>query len=310
MNELVSSSVPPRLRPIDGLFRGVGQLIKAQWEIWLVAKAIAMGLILVLVFGLIGSFALPIALLIPAIKGIFSGQPLPLIVAAGFFIICCFGYVVMYSFVNLWSQVAVTLGLAYGERQKAPLGVTLVQGLRPLLRMLGLILLAGLILWGALMFFFVPFFFVAPGLILAWYIAVLEDCPIRESLAMSWERTRGHRLAIVGRYLLFWLLVLGVFLLLALVAIIPILGTIVAMPLNFLLQLLLPVLTLALGYVIYVDLKPVTPVVSEDTGLGVLYFFLGWGLLLWVLAVGGTIFFLLRASDWLPFIERLQSIVV
>lgn len=310
MNEIVSSSAPPCLRSVGGLFRGVGQLIKAQWEIWLVAKAIAMGLILVLVFGLVGSFALPIALLIPAIKGIFSGQPLPLIIAAAFFLICCFGYVVMYSFVNLWSQVAVTLGLAYGEQQKAPLGATLVQGLRPLLRMLGVILLGGLILWGALMFFFVPFFFVAPGLILAWYIAVLEDRPIRESLALSWERTRGHRLAIVGRYLLFWLLIFGVFLLLAVVGIIPILGAIIAMPLHFLLQLLLPVLTLALGYVIYVDLKPIAPVVCEDTGIGVLYFFLGWGLLLWVLAIGGFIFFLLHAPGWLPLFERLQSMAV
>jgi hypothetical protein len=114
-----------------------------------------------------------------------------------------------------------------GARNEAPIGwqEAFKQGLNYFWRFLGLALLSAVILAGATLLFIIPVFFVLPRIFLAMYYLIDRNMGIVESLKMSSADYKAHK-GIWG--------VIGVFFLIGLVNIIPLVGWLVSNVLSFL----------------------------------------------------------------------------
>lgn len=288
-----------RLRTIDCLVKDAYRIVLRQWETWLLAEGIQLGLAFVMLAGLAVGFGVPMVLaVIPAIKGVAAHGLGALFLPLAYLLVVLVGYLLMLNVVSVWSHVAVTCALQHGPDRKGPVVATLLIGLERTLRAFCLTLLLGLILAGALLFFIVPFFFVAPGLILAWYICILEDRPMHASIALGWQWSRGHRLGIAGRCALLILALMAIFPIVGVFALIPFFGGLIIMPIQLALQLIVPVIMLAVGYLIYADLKPGQEIVDvEEAPMGVLYFFGAWGIIFWILVLGALVWSLHKVPE-------------
>jgi hypothetical protein len=125
----------------------------------------------------------------------------------------------------LFAPGAIVLQLAAVRNQAITWSEAFNKGLQQIWRMLGLIFLTLLILAVSLLLFIVPFFIVLPRVFLASYFLIDQKLGIVESIKASNQAYKEHK----GTWG-----VIGVFVLLSLISIVPILGTIAANILSFL----------------------------------------------------------------------------
>lgn len=278
------------------------QLVLRQWPVWLLAYGVQFGFVVLLIVGFAVGVGIPVLILIPQVKvaGLMSLIPLlwllP-VVGLGFFVALQLG--------SAWSHAAMTLGFVAGAQVQGPVGAIFRQALQRVFRAFWMSLLLTLILCGAAFCFLVPLFVVLPALLPAWYIAVIENRSVNESLCLSWERTRGVRGMLLGRVLLLIGVVIGLSMLLMAMQIVPFAG-LVLVPVQLVLQVVIPVYFLAAGYLLYRDVSVVpadgTEVAARSAPLAVLYFLAVWGIAGWMV-VACIVYFLLRK------VPQLQNLV-
>lgn len=246
-----SNTAQPAISSYSDWFANAYRLAVRQWPIWLLVFGIQFALMMLVVGGLLGAVLFAAGgLLLPDIVA----RSLQVLQDAG--LILLGAVVLVLQLIGAWANATVTLALTHGSAQQGPIGATFGRALRLVWRAFALTLLIALICMGAALACFVPVLLVAPGLLLAWYIGLLEPCSVADALGQSWARSRGVRLEILGRFLLLLFMFFGASMALSLFSAIPVVG-LIGLPLQFVLQAVFPVMVLALGYVVYLDLRPV-----------------------------------------------------
>lgn len=296
---------PLCLRPLDAWLRHGLELTGRRFEYWLIAK----GLEAVLIMS-IGT-ALVTCALIPFVATLFGGllgpylhdiplarwlQPLidHLLVgslpAAACFGLATFGYLLVAQGISALANGFVTVGFEQVDTPTASWAPTLTHTLTHLWRAFVLSLVLSFVAMGAVALCVVPALLLMPALVLSWYICMIEGRTIPESLALSWARSRGHRLGIFARFCFFGIVAFTLFLGLNMAVALPLVG-VLALPLMLGFQLVFPIVAMAYGYSIYRDLRPADgtvetplcplPLLYALCGLGAFLTFVALPLLLW-----------------------------
>jgi hypothetical protein len=95
--------------------------------------------------------------------------------------------------VSIWLSAAIAyLMVASVKRQKVAVGDSLREGGNVFLPFLGLSLLLGLIAVASILLLIIPAFFIIPRLVLAQYYLIEGKLSITQSIAASWNATRGN----------------------------------------------------------------------------------------------------------------------
>lgn len=245
-----SATPPLALSSYSDWFTNAYRLAVRQWPIWLLVFGIQFALMMLVFVGLLGAVLFTAGgVSLPDIMG----RSMQVLHDAG--LILLGAVVLVLQLIGAWANATVTLALTHGSAQQAPIGATFGRALPLVWRAFALTLLIVMICLGAALVCFVPALLVAPGLLLAWYIGLLEQCSVADALGQSWARSRGCRLEILGRFLLLLFMFFGASMALSLFSAIPVVG-LIGLPLQFVLQAVFPVMVLALGYVVYLDLRP------------------------------------------------------
>jgi hypothetical protein len=261
-----------------------GRLVLRQWPSWLVAQAlqgllIAIILVLAILIIAIPTIGLGIRSLdgldIGALRGLLHLVPVTVLIV---------GFLV--QIISAWATTVMTCGIACGAEQQGSVGDLLVRGAKRTWRAFLASVILTCIGIGALFCLVLPFFILIPGLIMTWYLVVLEGRGVREALAESWAMTRGVRYEILCRLAILVGAGIVIFLLLNALLAIPIIG-LISMPLNLAFQLVLPAFFVAAGFVIHKDLYSSDVLVGEpEAPMALFYLVAAWG----VVAVGFLLF--------------------
>jgi hypothetical protein len=277
------------LQPMPGWFHSIAHHMVRQWILWLVPYGVQFGVLFLFILGCVLGLGLPIALfVIPFVK---SGSWSTLIPALCMVPMIILGLYVGIQLISSWTYAAVTIGISHGPTQAGPLGQTLRDALGVMFKAFWMSLLLSLITTGSIFCLGIPLFVVMPRLWPAWYIAVLEDRSIHESLVHSWHRTRGMCLPILGRMVIALLIIVGVSLAMFAAQIVPFVGIFV-LPVQLLVQMLIPVFYMAAGYVVYCGVTPTDSGV-EDTARAptvLLYLLALWGAVGWIVILIGLLY--------------------
>ncbi len=289
------------LPPVWIWLTDAGRLLLRQWPVWLLAYGIQFLFIMLFIVGIIVGIGVPVTLLVvPAFQSLGMAALLPAVIAIP---IIGGGLFVVLQLNSAWAHATMTIGLDYGAATQAPIVEVFHRGLQRLFRAFWMSFALTLIICGAAFFFLIPLFVILPALLPAWYIAVLEDQPVRSALAMSWARTRGRRMDILGRLLLLLLLLIAFALSLALMQMLPYSGLLLV-PLQLILQVAIPVYLMASGYLLYRNISSAASSGDEHPSapLALLYFFAVWGVMGWLVLAGASYFFIRK-------IPQLQNLV-
>ncbi len=244
---------PVVLAPISDWFGSSWRICTTQWLIWMIANGLQMVGSIVVMIGMALGLGLPILLyVLPMLvgKSLLSGSATLVLIALSLLTM----FVILLLFAA-WANAAVTLGMSYGTSSPAPVGKTFKVAFHSIMRAFILNVVLLLISLGSIACGVVPFLMIFPGIVLAWYIGILENKGVEEALTDSWRRTRGYRWDIFWRFLL---LLIGVFVAFAAADMLrhnPVVGWLV-LPFNTILQMIAPVMSLAGGMVIYNELLP------------------------------------------------------
>ncbi|MBI4237037.1 MAG: hypothetical protein HY696_01305 [Deltaproteobacteria bacterium] len=299
------SESPLQLRPLDAWIRHGLALTGRRFEYWLIAKGLE-----ALFITALGTTLLTFVI-VPCIATLFGGLVSNLLhelsfvgwlrpfldhlligslPAAACFGLATFGYFAAAQVISTLANGFVTAGFEHASAAESRWEPPLAQTAAHLAHAFGLSLVLSFIVVGAAALCFAPALLLMPTLVMAWYICVIEGRTIHESLALSWERSRGHRLGIFSRFAFFGVVMFTLFLGLNFAATLPLLG-VLALPLLLGFQLLLPIVALAFGYSIYRDLRPADgtvetplcplPLLYGLCGLGLAVTFIALPLLLW-----------------------------
>lgn len=259
-NEIQTIKTEPTLVPIgDWLHSSFFHLMR-QWAVWLLAQGIMFAFTIL-------AFIVLFALLMMSgagefVRQIYNGSNAggsTLVEWVGTYAVhfsVSFIFVMVFmSLVQTWGSVAMTIGFSYGGEKMAPVGATFSEAINLTLKAYLLTFVLALLCVGTVVLLFIPLFFIVPALFAAWYIVVLEKRGVMEAIFISWSRTRGHRLEIVGRFMLVMLIMFGLMAVLSAATMMP-LGGFITLPFQLLLQLSMTAMMIALGYTMYLDLRP------------------------------------------------------
>lgn len=254
-----------RLRPIDQLLADAWRLLARQWPVLVTAQGLVLALSVCLMFALVGPLLfwlidhgirhfprLEHCKTFAAAWPILREVVLP---AFGLMVVAIAIGVVMTAIVKAWGECVILYGLAYGTSRRAEACATALRGVSMAMPLFWITLFVSGIVAGGLFWCIVPGFILAIGLSQALYIRVLEGVSIDAALRQSWVRTRGHRWAILGRYLFLVLCTFGLLFAAGILQILPVVG-LISLPIQLVVQFGLPVLYLLVGYLLYLDLRP------------------------------------------------------
>lgn len=271
-NSMPKIVVQPRLRSIGDQIKDPLMLIYKQWAPLLITQAIVMFGTLIVVF-----FALFI-FLAPVFYGLLSGiQPEEILslVFTGYFWVGLFFIVVPVMIIGSWGYAAMIWALKYRQESVAPIGEVLKKGLQLLPPMFALTIITTAAMFGASFMLIFPAMILAVGLSITWYIRVMENTTIWEALGTSWAITKGYKWPILGRLLLFMLMVWGIMFALAIISMVPVMG-LLAMPVQFALNFIITPYAFAYFFCIYDDLRAVRKDVYPMTGGLTVFMVISW----------------------------------
>lgn len=254
-----------RLRPIDRLLADAWRLLACQWPVLVTAQGLVLAITLCLVLALLGPLLfwfidyairhfphlprrVPFATAWPVLRQVLLP---PLLLLMGGITVSA----VVATLVKMWGHGVIFFGLAHGTSRRAPACATCLRGVARALPLFWLNLVLGCIVGGGIVWGVVPGIVLAIGLSQTLYIRVLEGVPIDAALRQSWIRTHGHRWAILGRYVLLVLCTLGLLFAVGILQMLPVVG-LISLPIQVVVQFGVPVCTLVVEYLIYLDLRP------------------------------------------------------
>ncbi|MBI4366411.1 MAG: hypothetical protein HY543_06305 [Deltaproteobacteria bacterium] len=255
----------PVLRPIDQLFADGWRLIRRQWPAYLAGIGLGFALIFCLLFSALAPYLfwmvhfirthvprIPAHATLPQIWTALQGS---VGIAVVGFVGLFFGIIFVGNLVQCWGEATLALASAHGTARRADACTVFLQAWRKAWPLFWTRIATSLVAFGGMVWCVVPGIVCAIALSMAWYIRVLEDVPLSQALAASWERSRGHRWGILGRYLLLLCVVFALAIALQILNLFP-LAFLVLLPVSLLFQFSIPVMYGVAGYLIYLDLRP------------------------------------------------------
>lgn len=297
-----------RLRSIDHLLSDSWRLLCSQWRALLVVRGLALALSICFTATFLGSILITLVgyafrfgagrslahpshwqAIVPLLVQCIVPSLAIVLLFATLFVICS-------VLLSTWSRAGIAYGAAQGTTIRADPWAICLRAIGAVLPLLWLELAVCCIVLGGFLWLFIPAWILGIGLSQAWYIRVLEERSLWACLNLSWVRTRGHRWAILGRYLLVTLCILGAFVVVAMLKLFPIIGLVLAVPLHLTLQLGIPVFFAVAGYLMYLDLRPPANTLEDPRAgpTGWLIFFAICGVFPLFASVGTALFYLLR----------------
>lgn len=257
-----------RLRPIDQLLVDTWRIIVRQWPAFLAAQGIAFLVTLCAGFALLGPLILGVIDYFIRLAPTFRATPShagfqavwahlapAFAVVGGIVIPAIVVFTIVGQIVKLWGHAALIGGMAHGSQRRADPWQCCRRAVRKTMPLFWLGLVVWCIVFAGFLLLIVPGIICAIALSQVCYLRVLEDRPLGDCLRCSWDRTRGHRMAIFGRYCLLMLVVFALLMAGTILQVFPILA-LLGFVINVGLQCTMPVAFLVMGYLMYLDLRP------------------------------------------------------
>lgn len=176
---------------------------------------------------------------------------------------------------HVWKVVGMIVAIGGGAQTPLGLGYVMKRGFALMIPILFVMIFTTLPILGGMFLFAVPGIMLALGLAFVYFIRIFEGVPLSKAIATSWEITKGYRMSILGRFLLAYLIIMGVYMGMAIISIVPLMNFFL-IPAQLVLSFVMAPYILAYLYCIYADIRKVrTEVYSMKCGLATLLILFG-----------------------------------